>query len=253
MDEEGLTSDFQILLAIDLRGGRVVRLEQGDFERETAFSDDPVRVALDFVDRGARWLHVVDLDGARSGRPTQADVVARIVAVVGERARVEVAGGLRDEAAVSQAFASGAARVVVATAALADPSFAERLVETHGAERIVIALDVRDGHALGAGWREGAPGLPAESTLAVLADRGVSTFEVTAIDRDGLLGGPDLELLGQLVAAGRGAIIASGGIASVDDVAATLTIGCRGAIIGRALYDGTLDIGSVLALRGMTA
>ena len=205
MDEEGLTSEFEILVAIDLRGGRVVRLEQGDFERETAFSNDPVRVASDFVDRGARWLHVVDLDGARSGRPAHVDVIAQLVAAVGERARVEVAGGLRD------------------------------------------------GVAVGAGWRDGAPGLPAEDALATLADRGVSTFEVTAIDRDGLLGGPDLELLGRLVHAGRGAIIASGGIASIDDVAATRAIGCRGAIIGRALHDGTLDLESVLALPDVTA
>jgi len=112
---------------------------------------------------------------------------------------------------------------------------------------------VRDGVAVGAGWRDGAPGLPAEDALATLADRGVTTFEVTAIDRDGLLGGPDLELLGRLVHAGRGAIIASGGIASIDDVAATRAIGCRGAIIGRALYDGTLDLESVLALPDVTA
>jgi phosphoribosylformimino-5-aminoimidazole carboxamide ribotide isomerase len=253
MNEEGLTSDFEILVAIDLRGGRVVRLEQGDFERETAFSDDPVRVASDFVDRGARWLHVVDLDGARLGRPVHVEVIARIVRAVGERARVEVAGGLRDEVAVSQVLSSGAARAVVATAALADPAFTRGLTETHGAERIVVALDVRDGVAVGAGWRDGAPGTPAEDALAALADRGVSTFEVTAIDRDGLLGGPDLELLGRLVDAGRGAIIASGGIASIDDVAATRALGCRGAIIGRALYDGTLELESVLALPDVTA
>ena len=241
-----MTSDFEILPAIDLRGGRVVRLEQGDFERETVFSDDPVAIAQDFVERGARCLHVVDLDGARTGRPAQADVIAQIVAAVGERAWVEIAGGLRDQVAVSLALASGASRAVVATAALADPAFAERMIATHGAERIVVALDIRDGLAVGAGWREGAPGRRAEDALAVLADRGVSTFEVTAIDRDGLLGGPDLALLGRLVDIGRVAIIASGGIASIDDVIATRAIGCQGAIVGRALYDGTLDIGSVL-------
>ena len=252
MDGDGLTSDFEILVAIDLRGGRVVRLEQGDFERETAFSDDPVRVASDFVDRGARWLHVVDLDGARSGRPAHGEAIARIVRAVAERAQVEVAGGLRDDVAVSRVLRSGAARAVVATAALADPAFAGGLIETYGAERIVVALDVRGGVAVGAGWHDGAPGLPAEDALAVLADRGVSTFEVTAIDRDGLLGGPDLGLLRRLVDAGRGAVIASGGIASIDDVAATRALGCRGAIIGRALYDGTLELESVLALGDVT-
>jgi phosphoribosylformimino-5-aminoimidazole carboxamide ribotide isomerase len=248
-----LTSDFEILVAIDLRGGRVVRLEQGDFERETAFSDDPVAVARGFVDRGVRWLHVVDLDGARSGRPAHVDLVGRILVAVGGDARVEVAGGLRDEVAVAQALGSGAARAVVATAALADPAFAERLIEAHGPERIVVALDVRAGSAVGAGWRDGDPGLPAADALAMLADRGVSTFEVTAIERDGLLGGPDLELLGRLVDAGRGAIIASGGIASLDDVAATRAIGCRGAIVGRAIYDGTVELGSVLGLPDASA
>ncbi len=247
-----MTSPFEILPAIDLRGGRVVRLQQGDFERETAFSSDPVAVARDFVDRGARWLHVVDLDGARSGRPAHIEVIARIVAAVGERAQVEVAGGLRDETAVTQALASGAVRAVVATAALAHPVFAERLIRAHGPGRIVVALDVRDGLAVGAGWRDGTPGRQAEEALAMLVDRGVSTFEVTAIDRDGLLGGPDLALLDRFVTAARGAIIASGGIASIDDVRAVRAIGCSGAIIGRALYDGTLDLESVLELRDIT-
>lgn len=226
----------------------MVRLEQGDFERETAFSDDPVAVARGFVDAGARWLHVVDLDGARTGEPAHAAVIRDLVGAVGDRAAVEVAGGLRTEPAVAAVLASGAARAVVGTAALRDPGFARRLVATHGPDRIVVALDIRDGLALGDGWRPGAGGVRAEDAQRELADQGVTTFEATAIDRDGLLGGPDLELLGRLVVLGRGAVIASGGISSLDDLRAARAIGCVGAIVGRALYEGRLDLAR--AIRG---
>lgn len=235
-------STFDLLPAIDLRDERVVRLRQGDFARETAYAEDPVAVAESFASAGARWLHVVDLDGAREGRPRQLDAVHSIVAAVGERVRCEVAGGLRSEAAVRAALGVGAARVVVGTAALRDPAFAGRLIERFGCERVVVALDVRDGRAVGEGWRSGAPGVRVDDALAALAAVGVTTFEVTAIERDGLLEGPDTELLGRLVALGRGAIVASGGIGSLDDLRAVRAIGCSGAIVGRALYEGHLDL-----------
>jgi len=242
-----VTSGFELLAAIDLRGGRVVRLQQGDFDRETAFSEDPVGVAERFVEAGARWLHIVDLDGARSGRPAHAAVIAAIVAAVGEQASVEVAGGLRDEAAVSTVLMAGAARAVVGTAAIRDPAFAGRIVATHGAERIAVAIDVRDGRAVGHGWAADQAGMDAADAIGSLADQGVRTFEVTAIDRDGLLGGPDLRLYDQLVGLGRGSIIASGGIATIDDLRAVRDIGCSGAIVGRALYEGRLDLGEAMS------
>jgi len=241
-----VTSGFDILPAIDLRGGRVVRLQQGDFDRETAFSDDPVAVARSFADAGVRWLHIVDLDGARTGEPVHAAIIRDIVAAVGRDLAVEAAGGLRTEESVDTVLAEGAARAVVGTAALRDPAFAGRLVAAHGSIRIVAALDIRDGLALGEGWREGASGLRAETALAALADQGVTTFEVTAIERDGLLGGPDLDLLTRLVSLGRGAVIASGGIASLDDIRAVRQLGCFGAIVGRALYEGRFDIASAI-------
>ncbi len=237
---------FDLLPAIDLRGGRVVRLVRGRFDRETVYGDDPQAVARAFVGAGARWLHVVDLDGARDPRNRQGDVVAGIVAAVGEAARVEVAGGLRDEEAVAAALRAGAARAVVGTAALADPGFAGRLIRTHGQDRIAVALDVRDGLAVGHGWQAGAAGTPVLDALARLADAGVTLFEVTAIDRDGTLGGPDLGLLGRLVAAGRGTIIASAGIASAADLVAVRDVGCGGAILGRALYEGRLSLAEAL-------
>jgi phosphoribosylformimino-5-aminoimidazole carboxamide ribotide isomerase len=239
---------FEILPAIDLRGGRVVRLRQGDFARETTFSDDPASVAAEFVAAGAQWLHVVDLDGARTGVAAHGGAVAAILAAVGDRARIEVAGGLRTEGAIAEALASGAARVVVGTAALEDLGFARTLVEVHGAERVVVAIDVRDGLAIGHAWAADAVGVDAGATIRRLADAGVETFEVTAIERDGLLEGPDLALYERLINLGRSAIIASGGITTLDDLRAARAIGCTGAIIGRALFDRRLDIESALAV-----
>ena len=243
-----MATPFDILPAIDLRGGRVVRLRQGDFERETAFSDDPLAVARGFADGGARWLHVVDLDGARTGEPAHTAIIRDIVDAVGDVAAVEVAGGLRTDASVANALAAGAVRAVVGTAALRDPAFAGRLVAAHGSEHIAVALDVRDGLALGEGWRDGAAGLHAEEALVALANEGVATFEVTAIERDGLLGGPDLELLASLVALGRGTVIASGGIASLEHIRAVRALGCEGAILGRALYEGRIDLISAIGV-----
>lgn len=242
-----MTRGFEILPAIDLRGGRVVRLEAGDFARETAFSDDPVAVASAFADAGARWLHVVDLDGARSGRPTHHEVIAAIVAGVGGRVAVEVAGGLRSADVVGGALAAGATRVVLGTAALADPSFAGALVAAVGPSALAVALDIRDGLAVGHGWVPDAAGIPVDEAIVRLTAVGVTTFEVTAIDRDGLLGGPDLTLYERLVGATDASIIASAGIASVDDVRAVRAIGCAGAIIGRALYDGRLVLEDALS------
>lgn len=236
------TARFDLLPAIDLRAGRVVRLRQGDFDQETAYGGDPVAVAEAFAEAGATWLHIVDLDGAREGRPVQADVVRAIVDHVGERVRCEVAGGLRSDAAVDEALGTGAARAVVGTAAVRDASFAARAAARHGSDRIVAAIDVRDGLALGEGWRAGAPGVDAMQALAGLADVGIRLFDLTAIDRDGLLSGPDLDLLRRGVGLGRGEIIASGGISRIEDLIEVRAIGCSGAIVGRALYEGRFTI-----------
>jgi phosphoribosylformimino-5-aminoimidazole carboxamide ribotide isomerase len=238
---------FEVLPAIDLRGGQVVRLEQGDFARETAYDGDPVAVAARFATVGATWLHVVDLDGARAGEPRQLELAAAIVAETHGRAQVEVGGGLRTPAAVAGALGTGAARVAVGTAALRDPSFAADLVQRYGAERIVASIDIRDGLALGDGWRAGAPGVPAGDAIETLAASGIDTFEVTAIERDGSLEGPDLALLRSLVALDRGRIIASGGISSIEDVLAVQAAGCVGAIVGKAIYEGRIDLARLLA------
>lgn len=241
---------FDLLPAIDLRDGRVVRLLQGDFDQETTYASDPVAVAIAFVRAGARWLHVVDLDGARDPAARQIDVVAAIVRGVGDSAQVEVAGGLRDEESAAAMLTAGAARIVIGTAALHDPLFARRLVDRHGPGRLAVALDIRDGRAVGQGWVRSDLGLPLEGAVAAVSDAGVGTFEVTAIDRDGTMAGPDLALLGRVVALRRGDVIASAGIATPDDLRAVRALGCSGAIVGRALYEGRISIGAALeALR----
>jgi phosphoribosylformimino-5-aminoimidazole carboxamide ribotide isomerase len=241
-------SRFELLPAIDLIEGRVVRLLRGDFDQETSYGDDPAAVARAFADAGAGWLHVVDLDGARAGEPRQLGLAAEIVAEAYGRMQVEIGGGLRTAEAIAGALGTGAARAVIGTALLRDPDLATTLVARHGPDRLVASIDVRDGLALGEGWRDGAPGLPAAEAVAGLAAAGMETFEVTAIERDGLLEGPDLDLLRSLVGLGSGRIIASGGIASIDDVIAVQAAGCAGAIVGRALYEGRIDLRTLMAM-----
>jgi len=247
-----MATSFEILPAIDLRGGRVVRLRQGDFDRQTVYRADPAAVATEFAAVGARWLHVVDLDGARAGVPMHGQAIAEIVGAVGGRTKVEVAGGLRTEQAVAEALRAGAARAVVGTAALQDPGLAGRLIDTHGSARIAVAIDVRDGRAVGHGWATSTEGFDASDAIGRLADVGVETFEVTAIERDGILQGPDLALYKRLTILKRGAIIASGGITSLDDIGAVCDTGCDGAIIGRAIYEGRIDLRDAVAIAAST-
>jgi phosphoribosylformimino-5-aminoimidazole carboxamide ribotide isomerase len=244
------TVDFEILPAIDLRGGRVVRLVQGDFGRETDYGDDPVAVARRFVGAGARRLHVVDLDGARAGKPRQLALVRSIVdavtpavgpAVGPAGGLVELGGGLRSTEDIEAAIATGIDRVVLGSAALADPGFAARAVDVHGPDRVVVAVDVRDGRVVGGAW-QGTPGSRAEDAVTRLATAGVGLVEATAIARDGTLEGPDLDLLGRLVALDAAGVIASGGIGSMADLDAVRAVGCVGAIVGRALYEGRIGL-----------
>ena len=237
---------FEVIPAIDLRAGRVVRLVEGDFARETRYGDDPEAVALGFVAAGARWIHVVDLDGAK-GEDRQTAIIERIVRAVAGSAACQVGGGLRSAEAVEAVLAAGASRVVLGTAILTDPGLARTLVAAHGSARIVAALDVRDGRAVGDGWVPGATGHSVGEAIAALADADVARFAVTSISRDGALAGPDLGLLQGLVAARRGAIIASGGISSIADLEAVRDIGCEAAIVGRALYEGRVDLTAALA------
>jgi phosphoribosylformimino-5-aminoimidazole carboxamide ribotide isomerase len=235
--------------AIDLRGGRCVRLWQGAYDRETVYGDDPVAVARGFAADGARWLHVVDLDGARAGRPLQADLVARICAAV--PIPVQVGGGLRDAAAVEAVLGAGAARAVLGTVAVRDPTLAASLCRAHPG-RIAIGLDARDGRLRVEGWTEGA-----ETTALALAaragDLGAAAIVYTDVGRDGTEQGPDLAGTRAVARAARVPVIASGGVGSLADLralAALIADGVAGAIVGRALYTGAVRLPEARAAAG---
>jgi phosphoribosylformimino-5-aminoimidazole carboxamide ribotide isomerase len=236
---------FVILPAIDILAGHAVRLRQGDPARTTRVGDDPVAVARRWHAEGAEWLHVVDLDGALQGAPKQLDMVARICAAV--RIPVQVGGGLRSMDDLRAALGAGCARVIVGTAAL-QSDLVSAAVREFG-DRLVVALDARDGVVAVEGWQRTS----AASVLDVarrLADAGVARFVYTDIPSDGMLGGPNLDGLRRLVAAVPVQVIASGGVASIDDLRAVRDIGAEGAVVGRALYDGRLHLPDALAAGG---
>jgi phosphoribosylformimino-5-aminoimidazole carboxamide ribotide isomerase len=237
---------MELIPAVDLRGGRVVRLRQGDFGREQVHADDPVAVVRRWVGEGATRLHLVDLDGAREGRPVQAELLAQLVAAAG--GPCQVAGGLRDDRSVAAALEAGADRVVVGTRLIGDPAWARSLVARHGATRIVAALDVEGGDARGDGWVSGGTKRPLDAALTELSGAGLTLFVVTGISRDGLLGGPDLELLERVAdVVGPAGVIASGGIASLADLQELASAGYAGAILGSALYEGRIELGAALS------
>lgn len=225
-----------LLPAIDIRGGRAVRLQRGDFARETIYADDPLEAARSFVEAGARFLHVVDLDGAREGRPVNLEHLRRITGELG--VAVQYGGGLRDLGSVRAALAAGAERVVVGTAAYSDADFVDELLATWE-RRVVIAVDVRGGHVSVAGWTKATQMLP-EDVIRRLQRRGVSQFMYTNVDRDGTLDGPDLDEVRRISAAVRGRFLYSGGIGSIDDLAALAAlrlVNLAGVVVGKALYE----------------
>ena len=227
--------------AIDIRDGKAVRLIQGDYDQETAYDDDPVVAARRWVDGGARWLHVVDLDGARAGEPANLEHVRRIVAAVS--VPVQLGGGLRDSKKVEEAFSSGAERVVLGTAAVRDPEMAEAIAAAHG-ERVVASVDSRSGKVAAEGWTE-ASDLGTTEVIAALSERGISRFVYTPVDVDGLMEGPDLDSLREAAKATDGELIYSGGVGSLDDLRALADLGVDnlgGVIVGRALYEGRFTV-----------
>jgi phosphoribosylformimino-5-aminoimidazole carboxamide ribotide isomerase len=228
--------------AIDIRGGRCVRLVEGDFSRETAFDADPADAARRWTDAGAEWLHVVDLDGAVQGKPVNVEAIGRIRSAVS--IPIQLGGGLRTIAHVTAAFDLGVDRVILGTAALRTPDVVAR-VAARWADRLAVGLDARDGKLAAAGWLEQTDAR-VEDVALQLRRVGVQGFIYTDIRRDGTLTGPNLAALSALVnLLGRG-VIASGGIGSVDDVAAVAATGADGVIVGRALYDGRVDLAAAI-------
>jgi phosphoribosylformimino-5-aminoimidazole carboxamide ribotide isomerase len=235
--------------AIDIRGGKAVRLAQGDYDRETAYDDDPVVAARRWVEGGATWLHVVDLDGARSGEPVNLEHVRRIVASVG--IPVQLGGGLRDSGKVEEAISSGVERVVLGSAAVKDPDLAAAIAAAHG-DRVVVSVDSRSGRVAAEGWTESSD-LYTRDVVTALSERGVRRFVYTPVDVDGLMEGPDLDSLREVAAATEAEVIYSGGVGSIDDLRALSELGLEnleGVIVGRALYEGRFVIAEAQAALG---
>jgi phosphoribosylformimino-5-aminoimidazole carboxamide ribotide isomerase len=229
--------------AIDILDAKAVRLVRGDFDQQTVYEDDPFRAAAAWVEAGARRLHVVDLDGARSGTPQGIEHLRRIAAELG--VPVQYGGGLRSDEAIDSAVAAGAARVILGTAAFRDPELLERAVRDHG-ERVVVSVDTRGGRVATAGWTETTE-LSAAEVIDRLTAAGVRNFVYTNVDRDGLLEGPDVDELAALAANVRGNLIYSGGIGAVADLEALASIGApslEGVIVGKALYERRFSVGA---------
>jgi phosphoribosylformimino-5-aminoimidazole carboxamide ribotide isomerase len=228
-----------VIPAIDLRGGRAVRLRRGDPSEETAYANDPVEVAERFQEQGARRLHVIDLDAALGEGDNREAIGAICRAVV---VPVQVGGGIRSLEAAAAVFEAGAARAILGTAAAADASFVARAVEEF-AERVVVAVDVRGGHLMIDGWRE--EGAALDPAIAGLNEVGAPRYLVTAIARDGTLDGPDLTLYRQVLKLTDRPVIASGGVRNAEDVWALRDVGCEAAVTGKALYEKTLKLSQV--------
>ena len=227
--------------AIDISDGKAVRLVQGDFDAETVYADSPLEAARAWVQAGARYLHVVDLDGARTGAPQNLHHVERIAREVG--VPVQVGGGLRSVQAVRDAVGAGATRVILGTAAFSDVDFLDEVVAEF-AERTVVSVDTRGGFVSTAGWTQTTT-LTAEGVIARMQDRGVHSFVFTDVDRDGMLEGPDLDGVRRVAEVVRGRFMYSGGIGRSEDLTALARlrqVNLTAVIVGKALYEGRFTI-----------
>ena len=241
-------ANFEIIPSIDIRGGKVVRLLQGDYAKETVYNDDPAATARDWYDQGARRLHVVDLDGAKAGHPVNMESISQIVKAVGDDMIIGVGGGIRDGQVVEELVDLGVARVVLGTIAVVAPSLATALAITWE-NRVIVGLDARDGKVAIEGWTEQTT-QDANTLAHTLAKAGVRRFIYTDIARDGMLSAPNIEALRSFIAAAAPALVfASGGIASLDHVRQVKEAGAAGAIIGKALYTGDISLTDALQYR----
>jgi phosphoribosylformimino-5-aminoimidazole carboxamide ribotide isomerase len=233
--------------AIDIRDGRAVRLRQGRFEEQTVYADDPLEAARAWVDAGARRLHVVDLDGARTGRPVALAQLERIAGQVG--VPVQCGGGLRDLEAISAALQAGATRVVLGTAAHRDPHLLAAALDRHG-EQVAVAVDVRGGRVATEAWTQTGE-RDARTAVAALADRGVGTIVYTDADRDGMLEGADLDQVRAVAAAaGDAGFVYSGGIGALSELEALSREAVEGVIVGKALYERRFTVAQAQAAVG---
>jgi len=235
-----------LLPAIDILGGKAVRLAKGDYDQVTEYNDDPVAQALAFEQAGASWIHIVDLDGAKTGEPVNADVIERIVKATSLKA--EVGGGVRMLSTIDRLLEAGASRVILGTALVRDPEFAQNAIERYG-DALGAGIDAKGGEVAVAGWREGS-GVQATELAAHVAELGYCHLVYTDIVRDGMQCGLEREAYERMAAAFGHPVIASGGVASVADLELLMPIAdaIEGVIAGRAVYEGTLDVAQACAL-----
>ena len=235
---------MEVIPAIDIRGGRCVRLYQGDYSRETVYSDDPAGMALRWREQGALRLHVVDLDGASRGSPVNLDTVGAIASGAG--IPVQCGGGVRTFETAEALFGVGVERVVLGTAAVRSPDLVERLCHEWGSDRVIVAVDARDGMVAIEGWTEGTS-VNATDLMRGMIESGVRRFLYTDISRDGTLGEPNFDAVGALLRVIHCPIQASGGVSLEEHLVRLASMGVEGAIVGRALYTGDLDLRTAVA------
>ncbi|ATF15866.1 1-(5-phosphoribosyl)-5-[(5-phosphoribosylamino)methylideneamino]imidazole-4-carboxamide isomerase [Brevibacillus brevis X23] len=236
---------FIVYPAIDIRGGKCVRLFQGDYGQETVYADSPLAMAKRWVEQGASWVHLVDLDGAKEGKPANAALIKEIARSI--PVPVQVGGGIRTEEQIADYLESGVARVIVGTAAIEDEPFTKRILQNYG-DKIAIGLDCRNGLVATRGWLN-----TTDVQATVLAKRlvtyGAETFIYTDIARDGTMTGPNVEEIAALAMATGKSVIASGGVSQLDDLvtlAARASNGVSGAIVGKALYTDAFTLEEAL-------
>ena len=235
-----------LLPAIDILGGKAVRLAKGDYNRVTVYNDDPVEQARAFEDAGATWLHMVDLDAAKSGNPDNIDVVERILKATG--LKVEIGGGIRNLEVIGRLVEAGASRLVLGTALVRDPEFAQAAIERYG-DALAAGIDAKSGEVAVAGWTEES-GITALDLAARMADMGYRHLVYTDIARDGMQTGIDEQAYVRMAEAFGHPVIASGGVANIDDIhrLAAVSESIEGVIAGRAIYEGTLDLKEAIAV-----
>jgi phosphoribosylformimino-5-aminoimidazole carboxamide ribotide isomerase len=237
---------LEILPSVDLRGGKVVRLKQGDYAQQINYSVDPLDTARAFRDAGAAWMHVVDLDGAKEGRPVQTDLIARMIAASG--LKVEVGGGIRTAGDMSRLIEAGASRVVLGTKAFEDWAWFEwQVKDAEFANRLVLAVDAKDGVIAVKGWQESSGRLAADVARQV-SDWPLAAILYTDVAKDGMMTGPNYDATRRLVDAGKVPVIASGGVGQLSHIAEVKKTGAWGCIVGRSLYEGTVDLREALRL-----
>lgn len=238
---------MEVIPAIDLKDGACVRLYQGDFERETVFSRDPAETALRWERAGASRIHVVDLEGSRSGVPTNLASIRAIVAAAS--APVQVGGGVRTAETARMLLEAGVERVVLGTAAVEEPELVRLLCQRWGSERVVVAVDARDGKVAIKGWTEDTP-VDATELVKEMSGLGARRFLYTDISRDGTMTSPNFDAVAELVRRSGASVIASGGVSRVEDIRRLAETGAEAVIVGRALYEGSVGLAEAIEAAG---